>query len=103
MNFFVDNQLRLMVLDKEGRFVVLQENAFSANAMRCISKNFKHVYSKSSRMKEQAMTFLLECGLQHIASAGNRAQEDTFQVFFASKTHEVYVPFRSIVSERHTW
>ena len=28
---------------------------------------------------------------------------DTLQVFFAAKTHKVDVPFRCIVSERHTW
>lgn len=102
-DYLVDNQLRLLVSDKEGFFVVVPNGIFSEKASAAIAKSFKKVKAKPSSYRKKAIAWLDDHNLRSLSSRVKAASEAHLDVFFTAKTHKVDIPFRTIVSERRTW
>ncbi|XP_075733145.1 uncharacterized protein LOC142775573, partial [Rhipicephalus microplus] len=96
-------KLRLILSDKEGHFVVLSESLFAEKASAAVEKNFKKVQAKSANVKKNALQLLSSLGLDAVAANVKKAKGMQLDMFFVAKTHKNDVPFRAIVSERHTW
>nr|XP_054933026.1 uncharacterized protein LOC126542008 [Dermacentor andersoni] len=103
VNFFNDNDLRLLQADKEGGFVAMPSGMFNEKALQAIQKNFKVTKLKPSKEKSRAISLCEDLGLQKLASSVHKCRKNCLNVFFTAKTHKDDIPFRCIVSERASW
>lgn len=103
VHWFVDNDLRVVVSDKEGCFVALPNELFNKKAMDAVEKNFKLVNEKASKIKKRALALLEQLNLERLYSGVKSAKGLELQIFFTAKTHKAEVPFRAIVTERNSW
>ncbi|KAK8766099.1 hypothetical protein V5799_007120 [Amblyomma americanum] len=83
----VDNQLRLLVSDKEGFFVVVPNGIFNEKASAAIAKTFKKVKAKPSSYRKKAIAWLDDHNLRSLSSRVKVASEVHLDVFFTAKTH----------------
>lgn len=103
VNSFAASDLRLLVSDKEGSFVVMPAGMFQDKAVQAMQKNFKPVTCKPASVKKKALALLSDLKLERLRSLAKNSKSLELQVFFSAKTHKPDVPFRAIVSERGSW
>lgn len=103
VHFGITNELRFLTSDKEGCFVILPDGLFQEKAITAVKKNFVRVNKIASKVRDEAVTLLLNHNLEKLASSVKRSSNLHLELFFAAKTHKPDVPFRSIVSERDSW
>ncbi|KAG0436991.1 hypothetical protein HPB47_017663, partial [Ixodes persulcatus] len=103
IEYLASHQLRALLSDKEGFFVIMPESMFSEKASMAVQKNFRQSLQKPSKVKAQAVELLNRLDLQKVAAGVKKQKNLMLEVFFAAKTHKPEIPFRTIVSEKGTW
>uniref|UniRef100_L7LVB7 Putative tick transposon n=1 Tax=Rhipicephalus pulchellus TaxID=72859 RepID=L7LVB7_RHIPC len=103
VQFLRDNKFKLMTADKEGFFVLLNEQQYSEKASVALGKNFKEVVVDPKKVKEKAKKLLQEMNLDRLSRGVAQTKKHSLDIFFTIKTHKPELPFRTVVSERNTW
>ncbi|XP_040062780.1 uncharacterized protein LOC120837464, partial [Ixodes scapularis] len=103
VNFMVGKELRVMLSDKEGQFVVLPTGMFNEKASVAIHKNFRQVKIDLKKTREKAKYLCDHLALNQLSGRVGKAERTHLEVFFSAKTHKDACPFRAIVSEKGSW
>ncbi|XP_042149365.1 uncharacterized protein LOC121837684, partial [Ixodes scapularis] len=103
VDFMVDSDLRVMLSDKEGQFVVLPKGMFNEKANAAIEKNFRPVNVDLKKLRDRAKGLCDRLALTQLAVRVGKAENVHLQAFFSAKTHKEGCPFRAIVTENGSW
>lgn len=103
VKFCLNNQLRVLISDKEGFFVIINELDFLKKAEEALERNFKPLSVKSKEVKTRAISLLKRLNLEKLGSSVEKAKGVELELFYSIKTHKPEMPLRAIVSERDTW
>ena len=102
-NYLKERDLRLLVSDKQGGFVVMTSGTFGVKAAQALDKNFTQVKKAALRVKSKTISLCKDLGLNKLAKGISDCKGKCLSVFFTAKTHKPGVPFRCIVSENGAW
>lgn len=95
VEYLLKNDPRLLVVDKDGVFIVMPASTFWEKAIAAVEKNFKKVQFRATAVRNQAVLVLQSQDLLRLASSVTH-----LEVFFSVKTHKTDMSFRCIVSRR---
>ncbi|KAM7304093.1 uncharacterized protein ISCGN_013993 [Ixodes scapularis] len=96
--------LKLLLSDKEGGFVVIPDKIYSQKSLEAITGNFRPLKDhRPKKVKAEAIRKCQQLGLTTLATSVRNSRGLSLECFFTAKTHKTECPFRVIVSERGTW
>lgn len=85
VSFFRDNELRLLLSDKEGGFVIAPSAVFNKKAIEAVNKNFILANEKAQKVKRKAISLLENIGLTKIVKNVKQCKVLALEVFSLQK------------------
>ncbi|KAH9364670.1 hypothetical protein HPB48_016473 [Haemaphysalis longicornis] len=77
---------------------------YGAKALSALSEHFTAVETfRPKEAKFEVVKPLQKANLETLCSRVKAIKENCLSLFFSAKMHKPDVPFRAIISERHTW
>ncbi|XP_042148898.1 uncharacterized protein LOC121837360, partial [Ixodes scapularis] len=104
VGYFQQNNLNLIVSDKEGGFIVALHDIYTNKARMAIGKTFKKLEGyKSKSVKARALQLCHTFELEQLRKQITSADKDQLGLFFTGKTHKEACPFRVVITEKGSW
>lgn len=104
VDHFRENNLNLLVSDKEGGFVVAPREVYLNKARLAIDKNFNYLEGlKPKVIKAKALQLCNRLDLTQLRKQITAAKGVQLEMFFTAKTHKESCPFRVVVTEKGSW
>lgn len=107
VEFLREKDLKLLLSDKAGSFVVLHSHDYNEKAIAAVQKHFSKSQAPNTKelksLKTKAKKFCEEVRLQQLAKEIKSSKEMSLKPFFAVKTHKEGHPFRTIIEDKNTW